>query len=243
MGNRFRFTVLVCLLGGLISVNLAAQSKTLVCGLALGYPPYQFTTDKGEPTGIDAEVTRLVFQELGKPFQFKQTKWDDVYLALLHNTGAVDLLCGAEINAERQTFFDFSQPYYERSVVIFVKSGSSYQQIDNLGGKMITGDRGGFIETQIDKKKMRMVDAKSKEEAFKKLQTGEVEAVIAPQEVGNWICMQLGLSVRTLPEKDPGSPVAFAVAKGNKALADQISGALAKLKKAGAIDAVMKKYK
>lgn len=230
-------------LTGLCAALAAQNTKPLICGIALGYPPYQFSTDKGEPTGIDAEITRLVFQEMGKEFKFNQRKWDDVYLGLAHKTGEVDLLCGAEINAERLALFNFSVPYYSRSVVIFVKTGSAYQKLDDLNGKPITADRGGFIEAQIDKKKLRIVDAASKEEAFTKLKNGGVEAVIAPLEVGNWICKQMGLAVRTLPEKDPGSPVAFAVAKGNTALADQISAALAKLKANGQIDAVMKKYK
>jgi polar amino acid transport system substrate-binding protein len=75
-----------------------------------------------------------------------------------------------------------------------------------------------------------------------KLEKGEVQGVIAPLEVGNWISRQIGLSVRVLPEKDAGSPVAFAVAKGNTALADRISVALATLKKKGLIDAIMNEY-
>lgn len=238
-----RTCVFICLLLGLLKMHVSAQAeKPLICGIALGYPPYQFTTEGGEPTGIDAEITRLVFEELGEPFLFSQKNWDDVYLSLAHNMGDVDLLCGAEVNDERKIRFDFSEPYYRRIVVIFVRNDSEYRSFDDLHGMIVTGDRGGFIEKLINRQNVRIMNTASKEVSFMKLKRGEVQAVIAPLEVGTWLCRQMNLPVRTLSLHDPGSPVAFAVAKGNAALAKRISEALDTLRENGRIDEVIKKY-
>lgn len=231
-------------LAGMLPTALgSAPLKTLVVGIALGYPPYQYTNELGSPAGIDADITRLVFRELGISFQFNQQTWDEIYLGLLHNIGEVDLLCGAELNEERKAYFDFTEAYYQRTVVIFVRSESPYQNLADLQGKLITGDRGGQIETLLNRNLLRITNTESKVEGFKKLKNGQVQAVIAPLEVGNWICKDLGLAVRLLPERDPGSPVAFAVAKGNTELAAQLNAALKKLKQSGAIEAVFKKYR
>jgi polar amino acid transport system substrate-binding protein len=228
---------------GLAAWQLPAQGAApLVCGIAIGYPPYQFIDAAGAPAGIDAEVTRLVFREMGSTCRFSQKEWDEVYLGLAHRTGAVDLLCGAEINPERRTLFDFSTPYYNRAVAIFVRSASPYRTLRDLDNQIITGDRGAWIESRIDKSRLRVIDTPSKEEAFRKLRDGKVEAVIAPLAVGNWLCRQSGLSVRTLPERDAGSPVAFAVAKGNTALARRLSAAVEKLLATGQIAAILRKY-
>lgn len=235
----------VLVLAATLATGLGAQTaKPLAVGMALGYPPYQFSTEAGEPTGIDADVTRLVFKELGLDFRFVQKKWDDVYLKLVHKTGEIDLLCGAEINTERQALFDFSKPYYSRASAIFVLADSPVKGLDDMKGKIMTGDRDSFFENQIEVKKIRVLATNSKEESFQFLKAKKVDAVIAPLAVGQWVAKQMGLQVRILPEsaKDTGSPVAFAVAKGNTALADKISQALATLAKSGQIDAIIKKY-
>ncbi|HTH14932.1 MAG TPA: transporter substrate-binding domain-containing protein [Spirochaetia bacterium] len=230
---------------GVLSGNLWGDPPPplLVCGVALGFPPYQFSTPTGEPTGIDADVARLVFRELGQGFVFRQTAWDDLYLELAHQSKTVDVLCGAEVNPERQALFDFTIPYYQRAVAVFVKKDSPYRSAKDLTGKLVAGDRGGFIETLIAAQDLRLRSTASKEESFQMLQEGRVEAVMAPVGVGFWISRQRGLGVRTLPEQDPGSPVAFAVAKGNADLAARISAALAKLKARGQIEAVIRRYR
>jgi ABC-type amino acid transport substrate-binding protein len=217
--------------------------KQLVCGIAIGYPPYQFKDEQGQPTGIDADVARLVFEELNRPIRFVQKKWDDVYLSMAHKVEGIDLLCGTEVNDRRKALFDFSEPYYNRAVVIFVRSESDYRKAQDLEGKLIAGDRDGKIEQIIETRTLRVMTTISKEDSFRKLKKGDVEAVLAPLEVGNWLCRRMGLSVRILPERDPGSPVAFAVAKGDTALARQISGALEKIKQDGRLEAIMAKYR
>ena len=51
------------------------------------------------------------------------------------------------------------------------------------------------------------------------------------------------LKVKTLPIRDPGSPVAFAVGKGNAELLSRINDALRKLKRRGEIEKTLGKYR
>lgn len=227
------------------AVLYAADKTEYSCGIALGYPPYQFVGVKGETVGIDYEVTKAVFEGAGLKVKFVQESWDDVMFGLVHNTGKVDLLCGAEINEERKKWLDFSDSYYSRNIVIFTLKNSKIEKISDLYGQIIAGDRHSFVERGLgeDKNKIRIMSTDSKEESFTKLKEGKVVAVVAPVEVGNYITKNMGLAVKILGEKDPGSPVAFAVAKGDTALLVKINGSLSKLIKDGTIDKIMKKYK
>jgi polar amino acid transport system substrate-binding protein len=47
----------------------AAYSKELVCGIATGFPPYQFQAD-GKVAGFDADVIRLILDRLNEKFRF-----------------------------------------------------------------------------------------------------------------------------------------------------------------------------
>jgi ABC-type amino acid transport substrate-binding protein len=227
----------------LMPAALQAQTpETLVCGVAQGFPPYQFQTSDGIPLGIDVEVARLVFSRLGVPYRIDQANWDDLYLALIHQTGRVRVLAGAEVNEERKKYLAFSHPYYARSTGIFVLSKSPFNSLADLQEKKITGDRASFIESYVRKGNIRLVTTPTKEESFQLLAKGKVDAVIAPIEVGRWIAKRSGLTVRILPERDKGFPVAFAVSKTDKALAAKISTVVDELIQTGKIREIMKKY-
>ena len=87
------------------------------------------------------------------------------------------------------------------------------------------------------------MSTESKEISFQLLANKSVDGVIAPLEVGTYICKRTGLSVRILSNDDPGSPVAFAVAKGNQELAKEISNILEKLQISGELSAIISKYR
>ena len=226
------------------SLGYSAEKKEYLCGIAIGYPPYQYVGENGESAGIDYEVTKAVFAASGLKVKFIQGAWDDVLFALIHKTGKVDLLCGAEMNQERKQWLDFSDSYYSRNIVIFTLRDSKIQSVKDLYGKIVTGDRHSYIEREmgVDKNKIRIMQTASKEESFQKLKSGEVVAVVAPLEVGNYIAKNLKIDVRIIEEKDPGSPVAFAVAKGDLELQMKINESLKKLIKDGTIDKILKKY-
>lgn len=221
------------------------EKDTYICGIATGFPPYQYETSANEPAGIDYEVTKLVFEKAGLKVKFIQKPWDDLLFSLMHNEGKIDFLCGTEISSIRKKVLDFSIPYYERNIVIFTLPQNNITSINDLYGKTITGDRHSFIETILSKdaSKIRIMQTKSKEESFLKLRLGEVHAVIAPLEVGNYFAKKDNMKIIVLLEKDPGSQVAFAVYKGNTDLLTKINNSLKVLIKEGKIDKILKKYK
>ncbi len=219
------------------------DEPAIVAGVALGFPPYQYQDKRGEPTGIDVEVATLVFSRLKRKVVFHQDRWDNLMGAMRFKTDLI-LLVGAEVNAERRRFFDFSRPYYERHITIFVLKQSPLQHIEDLYGKRVTGDKHSFVERDLneDRARIRIMPTASKEESFRKLLRGDVDAVIAPAEVGNFLARELKMAVRTIGAADPGSPVAFAVRQGNSALVNAINAELETLRRQGEIERIIRRY-
>ena len=59
----------------LLNANPAsAQEQAVSCGIASGFPPYQFVL-AGEPTGFDVDVARAVCARLGLQISFAQAEW------------------------------------------------------------------------------------------------------------------------------------------------------------------------
>ena len=230
---------------GLSVASDPAMKRRYQCGIAVGFPPYQFSDTSGAPAGIDYEIARLVFRDAGLDADFVQSDWDDVMLSLAHRTGRVDMLCGAEISDERRRLFDFSVPCYLRHTVVFTLENSRIGGIGDLYGKIVAGDRHSYIERKLGRSLdlIRIKSTGSKEESFLLLQKGSVEAVIAPKEVGIYISRNMRMKTRILEETDPGSPVAFAVAKGDAELLSRINASLKKLKQEGKIERILDRYK
>lgn len=242
MFKRLLASVLLFLILILSSGQLSAQE--LVCGIAAGYPPYQFT-EKGEVSGFDADVARLVFKRLDKKFIFVQKNWDDVFGML--RIGDIDLIVGMEMNERRKPFFDFTREYYFRHDVVFIRADNQeITKIEDLYGQFITGDRHSFVELHWEKmgikEKIRIMQTDTKDKSMQLLYEGKTKAAVMPEAVGFYLSKGMGFKVRILDSPDPGSPVAIAVKKGNKDLLKIIDQALQDLMDEGEIKKLYKAW-
>lgn len=220
--------------------TMASEKNHYVCGLANGYPPYQFKNNKNQTTGFDADVLRLVFKKMNKHLMFRQMDWNDV-LGLLKYSYELDCVGGMEINEYRKRHFEFTSPYYHRKIAVFVREDNhSMRKIEDLAGKRITGDRHSYVEKLLIKKglqkQIRIQQTKSKEEAMMMLKEGTSVAMIAPKAVGLYLAKQMKVAVRCLDIYDPGSPVGIAVKKGNSDLLVLLEAALQELMKEGVVE-------
>lgn len=237
-----RRSTIVCFCASLITTPLLAATYT--CGVANGYPPFQFEKD-GVPVGADVDLLQAVFQETGDKLIIKQTRWDDA-VALLR-FGKLDCLGGIEISEERKKIFDFTQPYYQRRIAVFtLAKNQSIKTLDDLLGQKIAGDRQSFVERYFESKgllaRMRVLHTNTKEESMAKLKSGEVVAIIAPRDVVLHLASQVGVKVRMLDNPDPGSPVGLAVRKGNQKMLDILDKGLKSLLTRKAVDLIYQKW-
>ncbi|QYJ81265.1 transporter substrate-binding domain-containing protein [Shewanella aegiceratis] len=240
----YKTQLLVALLLFLSLPALAQHTPAARCGVATGFPPYQFSAG-GETTGFDADVARLIFKRLGMPFQFRQQAWDLVFNEL--RFGDIELIAGMEINALRTKFFDFTRPYYYRYDVIFIlEDNQQITKLEDLHNQFVSGDRHSYIETHWKELgtlyDFRIIATPSKERSMQLLKEGKIQAAIMPKAVGLYLAQQMGIEVKILDNPDPGSPVAFAVKRGNHQLLAQIDEALEALISEGEIQRLYEKW-
>ena len=236
----WRVLVLFLLTWNLSTLAVAAELR---CGIALGFPPYQYR-EQHQAQGFDADVARLVMARLGKPCEFVQDEWNQVFNQL--RFGKLDLIVGMEMNALRQRYFAFTEPYYSRESVIFVGAGSGISALEQLQGLIVSGDRSGLIEQdwlrQGIRQQFRVLELETKAEAMQQLKDGAVQAAIMPLEVGIVLAKSLQVEVRVLAKPQLGSPVAIAVRKGDQELLHQLDLALHQLILEGEIDKLHQRW-
>lgn len=226
------------------SESFANDKNQYICGVAKGFPPYQFIDQNGKSAGLDVEITALVFKTASLDVLFSQDDWEVLLFNLVHKKKMIDMLCGAEITTEREQLLDFTISYYKRRTVLFSLKTNPIKKIEDLYGKIVAGDLHSNFEKMLGDRKssIRITKTTTKEESFKKLKEKNVVAVIAPVEVGMYLSKKMGIEIQVFDLGDIGSPVGIAVKKGDKKLIDILNTALKKLINDGQIDKILKRY-
>ena len=212
--------------------SVPQQRKRILCGLSDGYPPYQFIDRRKGTTGFDVDVFKELLKSTRQESELLQAHWDDIVPALLYGK-EVDCVLGMEMTETRKAMFDFSIPYYQRKTAVFtLASNTELNELEDLVGKKITGDKQSSFEELLKAKQLidliRIKHTDSKEESFKLLKAGKFVAMVAPKEVGLYLAKKHNTKVRIMFEMQQATPVAIAVKKGNTNLIGMFNALLQK---------------
>jgi len=97
------------------------------CQLTAGIeqdPPFHFTQGQQEIIGIDAEILKLVGQQIGCTIHFVERPWVRTIAEL--KSGSLDIAIGASMKEERTHFAYYSPPYRGHPHVLFLKRDRSF---------------------------------------------------------------------------------------------------------------------
>lgn len=235
--------ILICLLGPAMA---CAQEKPLLCGVAVGFPPYQYQDEHGKAYGLDVDIATEVARRIHREIIFKLAPWDDVVTTL--RLERIDFVSGMEINLKRQVMFDFTESYYSRKVGVFALANNrAVNNLYDLRWKVITGDRHSYVEELFDeldlKRQIRIRQTKSKDESMLLLKNREAVAIVAPTEVAFHLAERHGVQLKVLDSSDPGSPVGIAVSKNDQELLRDLTEALKSMRDDGTLEKILKLWR
>ncbi|MDJ1122581.1 transporter substrate-binding domain-containing protein [Olsenella sp. YH-ols2217] len=143
----------------------ATDSSTLRVGMEAAYAPYNWqATQETEYTipienvsgayadGYDVQIAKAVAEGLGMSPVAVKLSWDGLIGAL--QSGQIDvIIAGMSDTEERRESIDFSNPYIEDTIGIFVLEGSPYAECTNiqeLSGASVMGQKGTLYDECID---------------------------------------------------------------------------------------------
>ena len=124
------------------------EGKPFIIGTELGYPPYSFLSEEGEPTGFNVELTRAIAEVMELNVEIKIGPWGETREAL--ETGKIDAISGMYYSEERDKLVDFSPPYVIVSHAIFARPDSpTIKSEDDLRGKDIIVMQGDIMHDYV----------------------------------------------------------------------------------------------
>jgi polar amino acid transport system substrate-binding protein len=203
---------------------------TLTICTHLPYEPFEFT-EGGEVVGYDIDVLKLAADAEGLETKVIDTPWETIVSGTALNNGDCDVAAGAmTIKPERVKVMDFSDPYFEATQALLVKTGSGYTSLDDLAGKRIAVQEGTTGETYVEDhlpkgaKKVSYEDSVLMMEAVK---NGDADAGVNDNGLVNYYVEQ-NSDVEVSKEFQTGEKYGFSVKKGgNPELLKAINEAIA----------------
>ncbi len=116
----------------------AAPARTsFIMGIDPEYPPFSYLGDDGSYTGFDVEVCRAVCDSLGWELKIFGVNWDEK-LVQLDSMECDCVWSGMTIlDSMKEAGYVISEPYYDNTQVLVVKTDSGFESSADLAGKIV----------------------------------------------------------------------------------------------------------
>ncbi len=198
----------------------------------VSWKPFVYLNRKNELEGISPEFLQHIRKLTGISFEFIPSEtWDQVITRIKRKQ--ITLALATIATPERDSFADFSEPYFRSKMAIVTRQGNSYiQQIDELYGKTVVAPTGyyaiDYLRTNHPQIKLKLVN--TLEQAFAAVFNEEADAFLGTLAVAIYRLKNSRFtSLKISGTLDEMSEVRFMVAKGNMELVSIINKALNKI--------------
>lgn len=235
-----------------LTIGMAqAQEKKLTIATEGAYPPYNNLTPDGKLVGFDVDIANALCDEMKVKCEIVAQEWDGMIPAL--QAGKFDaIIAQMSITPERKQKIDFSKKYINTPAVIAAPKDTDIKGVTkaDLAGKTI-GVQGSTIHYNYAEKVFTDSTVKSypsAEEYKLDIINGRVDAVSDDLvSIQGWLdtpdgaCCKIVGTIPNMPEIH-GEGAGVGVRKGETALADQFTTAIAAIRANGKYKEINDKY-
>lgn len=171
-------------------VSYVKKQGKLVIGVT-DYAPYDYQDENGKWIGFDADMARLVGEELGVETEFVEISWDAKITEL--KSKKIDLIWnGMTVTDELKAEMDFSYSYAKNSQVAVIKKSNAqkYTNLESIKGAKVVAEGGSAGETAAVENfgKDNVTDIESQVKALMEVMTGTADVAIIDYSMAASLC-------------------------------------------------------
>jgi PAS domain S-box-containing protein len=210
--------------------TLSLNIKHITIASEPDYPPYCIVDKNGNADGFSVDLFKAAAKVVGIEAEIKIGVWDQIKEDLAE--GRIDALPLVGRTPEREELYGFTMPYLRLHGTFFIhKNTKGIVSIEDLYDRTIAVMKGDNAEEYIRRKGLfkSIETTHTFEEAFRLLNSKEVDAIIVQKVVGLEIIKNMNLK-DIIPSNiiisDFRQDFCFAVKKGNTALLDKLNEGL-----------------
>jgi len=209
------------------------------------YPPFEFKTAEGEPTGMAIELARWMAGRAGVPARFTDTTFQEAQEAVLG--GEADVLTSFFFSERRARKFNFTRPNFQVPASIFTRfENTDIRGLEDLEGRRVAMQRGDYAHEFLHSRGIaaEIIDTNDFGEAAELVVRGRADAVIGDEQIVLYHLLVNGLIDRA---KIVGPPLytglnCMATAKENPVLAGILDRLAAEAEREGVIAEINEKW-
>ncbi len=112
-------------------------AKKYIGGTEATFAPFIYLDDKGTISGIDPDVVKAIAEEMGFEYELQNVGWEPVFSKLTN--GEIDFgAAGITITEERKETYDFTEPYWESTLLLIVpEDNTDIQSLEDIKDKKV----------------------------------------------------------------------------------------------------------
>ncbi|WP_042169954.1 substrate-binding periplasmic protein [Paenibacillus gorillae] len=224
------------------------ESGVLKVGLMGTYAPYNFTNEKNEIDGFDADIAKEVAKRLGVKVEFTAQDFSGL-ISSLQAKKFDAIISQVTITDERKKVIDFTEPYITNEVKIIVpEKNTTITKLEDFKGKNIGVGLGTNDETYLRDVAIPQVGKftiKTYDDVITSLQdlnAGRIDATINNIHALKPIVDKNGFKIKAVGEAIKADSAGIAVRKDNPEFRDALDKALKDLKADGTYDTIFEKW-
>ena len=217
---------------------------TIVIATEGTWSPWTFQDEKGNLTGYDIELGRLIAKHLGVKPQFVEGKWDGLLAGI--SSGRYDIMInGVDITPEREKAFSFTEPYaYNKTVVVTRTSDTAIQSMQDLKGKVTANTISSTYAEVAERYGAKVTGVDDLNQTFELLLSGRIDATLNAEVVFyDYKRVHPTAEVKIAAVSDEMTSVGIPLKKeGTEKLRQEINKALAELHQSGELSKLSQQF-
>jgi ABC-type amino acid transport substrate-binding protein len=224
------------------------DENILIVGTSLDYNPYEFIDQQtGQAAGLDIDIVTELADRVHKKLVIIDMPFTQLILSLL--TGEIDMIAAGISPTERRAkLVLFSDAYLQGLPFVVVTKTSQLQpeNMQDLQAKVVAVCTGYITDLYMSKDHptIELVKLDSPANCFLALQTGTVDAFVTSPNSATEFLKNVAnpKSFSVMPIPHTGEICAFAVAKNDRKLLQQINQVLEAMNLDGALEKIKQKW-
>jgi polar amino acid transport system substrate-binding protein len=223
------------------SGGMTIKPGVLSIGMEIGYPPMEYYDEKGNPTGFDVQMARLIADKLGMTVEFVDTAWDGIFAGV--DTGKYDcIISSVTVTDERLARHNFTRPYIGNAQALVLLKGSPItarrpEDLNGLGVAYQAETTSDIYMAQLQSRGLSFTPYEYDKviNCFDELRLGRVDAIICDSLVAIDYIAPADTPFEIVWQGEAEETFGICLKKGNDALTDAIDKALDELFASGTL--------
>lgn len=226
---------------------VATEGQEITIATESSYKPFSYTDADGKLIGYEIDLANALCDQMKAKCEIISQDWDGLIPGLKAKKFDA-IIAGMSITPERQEVVDFTDPYFENSLIFISKKGDDLkiEDLAKTDGVPVGAQRSTissqYLEDNYPKADVKLYD--SQDNAYLDLTSGRIRGLLSDKVIGlDWLKAGPGLDfeVKGNEINTGDDTMGIALRKGDP-LVGQFNAALAELKANGQYDEIGKPY-